>query len=333
MRLALLAVLVPTTALAAPELSFEVRDRGDAVEVIAHHAKAARRSISPIRQRLEVPLAGNPSAGRQFATDPTVKQIELDGTDPRVLSVKLNLERPDVKALARFAQAIQVGDDLHLIFPRHVPAEGATVTLPEPTIPPELQPAVEAAKPPPPLPAPIHAAPAELAPAVKPPASPRLAPPVEDSPWASSSLLGALAVPALAAGVWLLKRRRTGQAPPPAIEMVAQRSLGNKAKVVWLAAGGREILVAVTGQQVKTLGQWPRATTAVAAPLPAAQTIEDAGPRPAAAPALSPAVSGILKLRERAAPIPPVNDEVATDDVDADLVWAKEILAATGGRR
>jgi hypothetical protein len=46
----------------------------------------------------------------------------------------------------------------------------------------------------------------------------------------------------------------------------------------------------------------------------------------------SSAVSGILKLRARTN-VPMVNEDVATDDVDADAVWAREILLATGARR
>ena len=44
--------------------------------------------------------------------------VEFDGIDgTRVLSVKTKLERPEVKALAELAKAIQVGNDLHLIVP------------------------------------------------------------------------------------------------------------------------------------------------------------------------------------------------------------------------
>jgi len=60
---------------------------------------------------------------------------------------------------------------------------------------------------------------------------------------------------------------------------------------------------------------------------------------------LSPAVSGILRLRGRtgqmpaqlpvmtSVPTPAISEDVATGDVEADELWAREILAATGGRR
>jgi hypothetical protein len=46
---------------------------------------------------------------------------------------------------------------------------------------------------------------------------------------------------------------------------------------------------------------------------------------------VSPAVSGILRLRARTGQMP-ISEAVATGEVEADELWAKEILAATGGR-
>ncbi|HSR98014.1 MAG TPA: hypothetical protein VLM79_13230, partial [Kofleriaceae bacterium] len=49
---------------------------------------------------------------------------------------------------------------------------------------------------------------------------------------------------------------------------------------------------------------------------------------------MSPAVSGILRLRGRTGQMAAVlPDEIASGDVAADELWAKEILAATGARR
>jgi len=50
---------------------------------------------------------------------------------------------------------------------------------------------------------------------------------------------------------------------------------------------------------------------------------------PTARVSASPALAGLLKLRER---VPRVADHVATDDPDADAVWARDLLAATGAR-
>jgi len=168
------------------------------------------------------------------------------------------------------------------------------------------------------------------------------------------------ALVALLACGYVLKKKKKETAAASTIDVVAQRSLGNKSKVMWLSAGGREMLVAVTQQKVQMLGQWPKATSE----LPRATSLEQPALRTSrhsiasfqqelaaeaetqAAPTRteSSAVSGILKLRARtsgplhgrAGTVPglyQVNEDVATDDEDADIEWAKEILTATGGRR
>jgi flagellar biogenesis protein FliO len=480
------ALAAPATADdAAP--SFELRDRGDTVEVIAHNVKAARTAILPVRSRLEIPIVAGPLARRVVPGDPTVKLIELaSDSAQQMLSVKLGYDKPEVKQLARFAQAIQVGDDLHVLVPRKLPADGVAPKLPEPSNMPsaaavkaeaaarlsELAKAGEAAKAEPAKPAP--AAPATPAPAtpapvttelakpvapaapvadvrpvaavkpvdppvlgppapaeakpVEPPAAakpvaakvepakaepakaaplqPQLAAPGDDG-WSKISLYAVLGLAAAGAGVWLLRKKQRQLAVPSTIEVIAQRSLGGKARVVWLSAGQREMIVSVTAQQVQMLGQWakpdapplddaepageradgpdlrgalldklhdrvaPRRQTATleaqrrptgSIPAQRAQTSSPAprrttgsipaqraatnapvgaGPRRAtgslpvqpAEPALSPAVSGILRLRGRTGQMAAINPEVATGEVEADELWAREILAATSGRR
>ena len=65
-------LLGPSVASAEPnEPSFELRDRGDAVEVIAHNVKATHTIVNPIRSRLEVAIAGRPTIKRELrALDP-----------------------------------------------------------------------------------------------------------------------------------------------------------------------------------------------------------------------------------------------------------------------
>jgi flagellar biogenesis protein FliO len=346
MRLAVLALFVPSVALAAPEITLEMIDRGDAVEVIAHNVKATHTTVTPVRSRLEIPLAGYPMAKPTAPTDATVKVIELDGGEVRSLSVKLNYERNDVKALSRFAQAIQVGDDVHMIFPRKLPTEGETVKLPEPTLPPAL--AATLAKP----------EPKSIAkPEPKPVAKPEPAPPVvakieapkpepvptkkaaqiptvsDDDASSKLAMYAAAGLAAIGVGVWIMKKRKTAQVATASIDVVAQRSLGGKTKIVWLTAGAREMLVAVTPQNVRMLGQWDKGDAPVgeepafAPAIPRTVTSRMSTQMPAAT---SPAVDGILKLRRQtgAFTVPAVNDEVA-----ADAAWAREMLAATGGRR
>lgn len=356
-RLALLVVCVP--ALAAADPGFEIKDRGDAVEVIAHDIKAARTGITPIRSRLEIPIVGKPAVARIAPPDATVHLVELDSDDGKAsLSVKLNFERPDVRTLARYAQAIQVGDDLHVIVPRKVPAEGEVIKLPEPTLPPEIAAAIAVPQPtkievpkiepkpaatPEAKPAIIQEAkpadPEPIAKAVKPTPPPRLAAEPEDA-WMKLSGYGALGLAAAGVGVWLMRKRKANQAPVSTIEVLAQKSLGGKARIVWLAAGPREMVVSVTPQAVRMLGQWRKADGPAITPqlpfahaLPERATSQSEVTRAAQKPS-SPAVAGLIRLRAQTAPpVAEINEEVATGDFDADSLWAKEILAATGGRR
>jgi hypothetical protein len=118
---------------------------------------------------------------------------------------------------------------------------------------------------------------------------------------------------------------------------------------MWLSAGGRELLVSVTNSNVRMLGQWsktdreglPRAATLGRNSFQSELDTAEEAPAPAVQ---SAAVTGILKLRARtSAPLigrsptipslPKVNEDVATEDEEADLEWAREILTASGVRR
>ena len=128
MRTLLALLAISSTAYADGNVTFQVVDHGDSVEVIAHNLALKNANVSPIRSRLEVPVTGTPIAGKQMMQDSTVLQVELDGF---ALSVKTKLDRPEVHELAKLATATQVGDDVHLMFPRHAqiaPAAPPTTT-------------------------------------------------------------------------------------------------------------------------------------------------------------------------------------------------------------
>jgi flagellar biogenesis protein FliO len=340
MRAAIFVLLIPTLAHAAPE-PLEVIDRGDAVEIVAHNVKATHTTINPVRSRLEVPVAAIANASL-VPKDATVKEIEFENQS---LSVKLNYERNDVKTLAKYAQATQVGDDLHIVVPRKVPVEGEVVKLPEPTLPPALAAKIADApklepKPEPKVEAKVEPAkPVEQKPAA---ATTKKAIPTvtEDDAMSKLSMYAAAGLAAIGLGVWFLKKKKGMAQPTSTIDVIAQRSLGGKAKVMWIAAGSREMVVAVTPQSVRMLGQWKRAAAGSSemsivapGPLPEAQTMDRTPSGRLAYPraATSPAVSGLLRLRAQTQPV--VSQDVATDDVEADAQWAKDLLAATGGRR
>ncbi|HEY4243339.1 MAG TPA: flagellar biosynthetic protein FliO [Kofleriaceae bacterium] len=377
----LLVALAPAIARAD---AFELVDHGDSVEVIAHDTHASRTGILPVRSRLEVPIAPRAIA-KTLEADRTVKLVEIDGGR---LSVKTGFEHDDVVQLARYAQAIQVGADLHIIVPRKVPVAGAAPTLPEPAIPTAAAPIVAPAPVVAPTPAPV-AAPAPIAPAPAPmepsPNSPgaiaqslvanaHAAPPVATAPLAAPApvvaptptpvvpkaqlapedgagnklpVYGGLGLVALLAGAYLLRKKRGNSLAATSIDVIAQRSLGGKARIVWLAAGPRELLVTVTPQHVRLVGQWKKGDAPAALPFAQTHGVAQASGLIAAAnhaaanhaavkapehPS-SPAIAGLLRLRDRATEAPEINDDVATGDADADALWAREILRATGGRR
>ncbi|HEX4452428.1 MAG TPA: flagellar biosynthetic protein FliO [Kofleriaceae bacterium] len=367
--LPLLAVLAPVMharhAHAEGEVTFSVVDHGDSVEVIAHNLTIKNTNVSQIRSRLEVPLVGNPSASRQTSPDTTVMQVELDGF---ALSVKTRLDKPEVHELAKLAHAEQVGSDVHLIFPRHAQlAQPAQPAQPQPAAAP-----VKAAEPPKaeapkleapaPIPAKVDATPAAAPvakveiPVEKKPEPQKLGTPIppEKRDWSGTGFYAIAALGALGGAAYFMKKKQKAAATQTStIDVIAQRTLGNKAKVVWLAAGQREMIVSVTGTQVRVLGQWPRGTANAPAVetndgprlprLPTATAVDTTPERPS----LSPSVAGILKLRAQTQNNLPIVGRTPTaqrmptieplPDLDdnrgePDLAWAKEILAATGRR-
>lgn len=169
-------------------------------------------------------------------------------------------------------------------------------------------------------------------------------------PSSNGSLYAMFGVAALGLGAWYMRRRRVTQGPAVSIDVIAERSLGGRAKVVWFAAGGREMMVAITPQQICVLGQWRKQDSR--AQLPEAHAL----PEPKLArpeKPMSAAVAGLLRLRQRAdakantyanpnahafrnpfghnRSLDEINEEVATGDLSSDALWAKEILEATGG--
>ncbi|MBL8622565.1 MAG: flagellar biosynthetic protein FliO [Myxococcales bacterium] len=355
--LTLALIAGPARAGASP---FELRDQGDRVEIVARGWTAADPSaITITRERLELIVAGGLTSARQSYEDPTVRRVEVRGREPRVLSIKLRADHDRVAALGKLATVTQVGDDIVVVIPRAVPrpapapAPAATTTAAAPTA---AAPTPTATTATPTAPA-AGSAPATTAPAATAaaaatttaaatatlPSTPAIAAPPARTRLggAAGSATGArwwmlLAGLALVGGGATLLARRRQRAPVAAsrIEVIDSRPLGGKARVVWLSAGDRELMVAVSPQHVRLLGQWRRNRD---------NALEAIEPSDGAAPPLargsatrlktvpaSPAVSGILRLRDKPAPLA---DDIASDDPEADEQWARDILAATGGRR
>ena len=72
--------------------------------------------------------------------------------------------------------------------------------------------------------------------------------------------LGSIAIGGLAiiGGIFALLRRKKPLATKATLEILATRSLGGKARIVWLVAGNRELVISVAGNNVGLLSQWMR---------------------------------------------------------------------------
>src|SRR5439155_1189103 len=96
---------------------------------------------------------------------------------------------------------------------------------------------------------PVTASPAASPPSQAAPSSPAAPPPGDgrslkpalatdgDDPWSRISMYAALGLAAAGAGLWLISRRKRPALASSSIEVIAQRSLGGKARIVWLSAG------------------------------------------------------------------------------------------------
>ncbi len=375
--------LCATPAFAGPDNAerFQIIEGAEQVEVVARGATAAAGArIGVVRERLEIPLVGSVRSARRSSDDTTVRRVEIRGDAPRVLSIKLRADRDRMAGIAERVRFVQIGDALHVTIPRAVvvapppgadtftegivdekieleppaaanatgspsPAPLATRTTPTTTTPTTTAPTPTAATTTTPMEAASMPGQGRTAAAAPTDSSPSIgvaggAGPVSTRWW---MVVGGIAL--IGGGVFAaVRRRRRVDDPVDQLEVIASRSLGGKARVVWLGAGDREIVIAISPQQIRPLGQWRRGARGVERDF--GRVLDgvgaaDAGPAPSrdapgprrlarASASASPAVSGLIRLRERT---PPVNEDVATGDEDADAEWAKDLLAATGGRR
>ncbi|RMH45162.1 MAG: hypothetical protein D6689_00545 [Deltaproteobacteria bacterium] len=350
-----------TAAVAAPAAAEPTAvDAGDHVVVIVPGAEPADAPVTAHGDQIVVPTTDGPRARRKVrVVDDTVKYIRhYGGSRPRV-TLQLRHGREMTRKLAAAARVSFVDGALRVEVPR---APGialpppATATAPAPqaraTATDATAPAADATAPavvPAAAPAttPADAADATVAAAVSEPPPRALADDARDRGGhaGATAILAILAIGA-SAGLWWWQRRRGPRAAVTDgdIEVVASRSLGGKARIVLLRAAGREVLLSIGDKGPQLIAQWKRSARGSAgAALATDRTAASADPRPSApqpitspapsvsAPAASPAVAGLLKLRDEK--LPPVSPEVATDDADADIEWARELLLATRGGR
>jgi Flagellar biosynthesis protein, FliO len=354
-----LASLAPALAVAGPALPISVEDRGEKVAIFLAGARTTAERPQARSDRLELTLEQAPPVIEIRLADPTVRKVELRAEPP---SVRLTLRHgtESTRLSAEMAELRQTEDGLSIVFPRdprgalarraaEAPAPAAASGAPAAPAAgaSRVDAAGSAAAPAPPF-APASAsadksAPGEaaaLAPAV--PALDKSAP-LDRAADDSGSPLGATltfgALSGLAAVAWLwLRRKRGARSLTNPLEILAQVSVGPRARVVWISAGRREMLISVSEKDVRVLGQWladgARAGEA-AGPAPAEEIGEPRlGRLPSARLRTNPSLSGLLRLRDQHASIENGETTGGASNADGegeepDTEWARQLVAAT----
>jgi len=271
--------LAPATSHADEPAGIEAIDAGDRVLVIARGMAAASLEPSSRGDRVEVKLAGDVSPREIAVRDRTVKSMDVRGRGQRRLSIQLRHGRETTVKMASVAQVVQLGHDLQVILPRDPDAvtqprraaPSAPAPKPVTTEPPAAEPPAAAVAPATEPVEPVEPVEADAEVTEEPPAiagttaTEAAAPPAGDGPTddylaaraqdegseaPSSSGFGGiiLSLGILAAGgglAWYVKNKRRPPAIDDSIEVIASRAIGTKSRIVWLAAGKREMIVSV----------------------------------------------------------------------------------------
>jgi flagellar biogenesis protein FliO len=365
MRIALFILLTAGAAHAGAD-GLVVVDRGDRVDVVVRGTVAAVGPAVSFGDRVEIPLADLAIAPLSLRSgDSTVSKVEIiAGPRPR-LSIALHHGRETTAKIAGAAEIVVAPEGFRVTLVRSAALKNVVVKLPEPIVAAAIIKPVEAiaapiaapiaAAPPAPTPAPAPA-PALLpaaAPAADSPATataagittgtpivtqaPPIVPPLgtPSSSEMSPIRVGALVIGLLACVVLVVVARKRRRPPiGEQIRIVASQSLGGKHRVVLVAAGKREFLLALSEKETRVLGRWRKAQSAQVvdeAPIempertrsPMIAATDKPIHHPIALPAASPALAGLLKLR-RTSPTPmgtPQND----------LEWAARLARARAG--
>ncbi len=362
--LSLCAALAPASAAAGPSLPVSVEDRGDRVAITLSGVRTTAQRPEPRGDRLELPLDQPPPTMEMRFDDATVRKVELR-TNPPSVRVQLRHGSESTRLASEMAELRQHGDSLEIILPRE-PREAArarraaaalaaadATAAPAAGIiaPPAAAPRapVAPAPAPPPASAPAAPVPADAVPADQPAAAPPPAPSAaldvvrgrdhrSDDSSPLRTVLTFAAMAGLVAGGWLwMRRKRAGGRAANPLEILAQVSVGPRARVVWLSAGQREMLISVSEKDVRVLGQWQAdGTRAQTIPPPIAGAADEGTspePRNARLPSArlrtNPSLTGLLRLRDQHAGAESGESvELPATDSD-DTEWARQLVAAT----
>ena len=354
---------MPASAAAGPTLPVAIEDRGDRVAIFLSGVRTTAQRPEPRGDRLELPLDQPPPAIEMRLDDATVRKVELR-TNPPSVRLQLRHGSESTRLAAEMAELRQHGDGLEIILPRE-PREAArarraaaALAAADATAAPAAgltaPAAPRAPAPAPPAPTPVSAPAAPLAADPVPadqPAAAATAPPVHgatvgldrsrdrrsDDSSPLRTVLTFAAMAGLAAGGWLwMRRKRAGGRAANPLEILAQVSVGPRARVVWLSAGQREMLISVSEKDVRVLGQWQADGTRAQTIPPPVAGADDSAPAEPRSPRLpsarlrtNPSLSGLLRLRDQhAGGDGGENVELPATDSD-DTEWARQLVAAT----
>jgi hypothetical protein len=355
-----LLALLPASAAAGPAMPVWIEDRGDHVAIVLSGARTTAERPEPRGDRLELALEQAPPTIEFRLDDKTVRKVELRAQPPSA-RVQLRHGTESTRLAAEMAELRQLTDRLEIIVPRE-PREAARARRAAAALAADDAAAARAPAPP----APVSAPPAPAVPATA-PAPPALADAMaadapadvpaqlparqsvaldidrgrdDSSPFRTILTFAVMA--GLVAGGWLWSRRkRAGGGLASPLEILAQVTVGPRARVVWLSAGKREMLISVSEKDVRVLGQWfadgARGVETIPPPV-AGSASEDGGePRQARLPSArlrtNPSLSGLLRLREQHAGLESIDNAegapAAAEGDEADTEWARQLVAAT----
>ncbi len=291
--LSLLMPLLMSTPMALAAPSVRVDDHGDAVAVVVTDASLASERLRNYGDRIDVSLAGAPEGVELNFDDRTVKGVDVRGKRPK-LSVQLRHGRSSTAAIADAAALRPTADGFALILPRDpeqpnavaaVAAQLSEPRMPEAPIAPTapvapiatndeavVEVTAEASDT-----AAVTAAAVESVDSAAPaaPAAPAtkgvsaaaaLSTELDQQSaggFGMSLVLTVLLLGASAGLVVYAKKKKPLAERPGALEIVASRSVGPKARLVLINAGERELLLSVSDRGARLLSEWDVGGTGV----------------------------------------------------------------------
>jgi flagellar biogenesis protein FliO len=315
------------TSYAAPKMTAD-----DAkITVSADHADWTGDAPIAKGDTVEIPLKAGAAAQRVDLDDKTVKRIDVVGGESPRMIMRLHHSKSTTLRTASAMQVWMLNGELHVSFPRE---PGHAVEAVKESVKAEdikaedvkvqaVEPAPEALTVETPVPvaavAPVKEAPIAFA----------------EEPSRGGGRMGSLIVlivlGAVAGIAAMLRKKRAGQSAEEPFRIIASKTLGPKAKIFMVEVEDKKLLFTVDEKGTRLVQTFGKKDAASSDDEDLATMSFDAPHNEARKeePALSPAVAGLLKLRERHAID---TSDAVNDEASADTDWASMLLRATNRR-